>query len=83
MHMFDDGGYRMGGVHGLLWILWLVVLVGFVVFYVWGRPGVRRQDSRDTPLDTLKRRLATGELSPEEYEKRKVLLDGEGDSAKR
>jgi putative membrane protein len=83
MHMFDDGGYMMGSVHGLWWILWLVVLIGLVVFYVWGQPGVRRQDSRDTPLDVLKRRLASGELSPEEYEKRKALLDGEGDSAKR
>ncbi|MFT7402387.1 MAG: putative membrane protein [Hydrogenophaga sp.] len=78
MHMFDDGGYMMGGVHGLWWILWLVVLIGLVVFYVWGQPGARRQDSRDAPLDVLKRRLASGELSPEEYEKRKALLDGGG-----
>ncbi|MFT5933920.1 MAG: putative membrane protein [Hydrogenophaga sp.] len=78
MYMFDDGGYMMGGVHGLWWILLLVVQISFVVICVWGQPGVRRQDSRDTPLDVLKRRLASGELLPEEYEKRKALLDGGG-----
>lgn len=78
MHMFYDGGYMMGGMHGLWWVLWIAVLIGLVAFYVWGPPGARRRDARDTPLDMLKRRLASGELSPEEYEKRKALLDGDG-----
>lgn len=83
--MFYEGGYMMGSVHALWWLLWLVVLIGLVAFYVWGPLGMRRRASRDTPLDVLKRRLASGELSSEEHEKRKAPLDGnsEGDSAKR
>ena len=77
MHMFNDGGYHMGGVHGLWWIVWLV-LIGLLVFYVLSRRGSRRRDSRETPLNVLKRRLASGDLSPEAYEKRKTLLDRDG-----
>ncbi len=74
MHMFYDGGYYMGGMHGLWWIFW-VVLIGLLVYFVWGRPGAQRRAPRETPLDLLKRRLAGGEISPDEYEKRKALLD--------
>ena len=77
MHMFYDGGYQMGGVHGLWWIV-LLVVIGLVVFYVWGRPGVRRRASRESPLDVLKQRLAGGEISPDDYEKRKALLERDG-----
>lgn len=76
MHMFYNGGYYMGGMHGLWWIFW-VALIGFVVFYGWGRPGERRRQ-RETPLDVLQRRLASGDITPEAYEARKALLDRDG-----
>ena len=71
--MFYDGGYFMGGMHGLWWIFW-VLLVGVLVFYLWGGRGERRRP-RETPHEVLRRRLANGEIAPEEYEKRKALLD--------
>ena len=74
MHMFYDGGYYMGGMHGLWWIFW-VVLIGVIVFYGWGRSGEKSPPSRDTPREVLQRRLAEGQITPEEYEKRKALLD--------
>ena len=77
MHMFSGGGYMMGGMHGLWWIFW-IVLIGILVFYGWDRRGEGRQRPRETPLEVLQRRLASGELSPEEYEKRKALLDRDG-----
>ncbi len=73
MHMFYDGFY-MGGMHGLWWIFW-VALIGVLVYYAWGRPGEQRRRLRETPQEVLQRRLASGEVSPEEYEKRKALLD--------
>ncbi len=73
MHMFYDGGYIMGGMHGLWWIFW-VVMIGLLVFYGWGRSGQQRRRSRETPLEVLQRRLASGEITTEEYEKRKLLL---------
>ena len=72
--MFYDGGYSMGGMHGLWWFFWLA-LIGVLVFYGWGSPSAKHRRPRETPLDVLKRRLASGEIAPEQYEQRKALLD--------
>jgi len=77
MHMFYDGGYFMGGMHGLWWIFW-VVLIGLLVFYGWGRPSEHRRRSLETPHQALQRRLANGEVTADDYEKRKALLDRDG-----
>jgi putative membrane protein len=74
MHMFYDGSTFMGGMHWFWWIFW-AVLVGVVVFYGWGRQGAQRHRPHETPHAVLQRRLASGEIAPEEYEKRKALLD--------
>ena len=74
MHMFYDGRYFMGGMHWFWWIFWLA-LMGVIVFYGWGRPNEQRRRPRETPHEVLQRRLASGEIAPEEYEKRKALLD--------
>jgi len=74
MHMFYDGGYSMGGMHGLWWFFWLAS-IGVLVFYIWGSPSAKRQRPRETPLDVLQRRLASGGITPEQYEQRKALLD--------
>lgn len=71
---YYDGGLFMGGMHALWWVLWLG-LVAIIVFYVWGRSSERGRRPRETPHDILQRRLASGEISPEEYERRKSLLD--------
>ncbi len=80
MHMFYDGGYYMGGMHGLWWIFW-IVLIGVIVFYGWGRSGGRRRHPQEAPQQVLQRRLANGEVTPEEYEKRKALLERDGGSS--
>ncbi|MDQ2735662.1 MAG: SHOCT domain-containing protein [Pseudomonadota bacterium] len=72
--MFHDGGFYMGGMHGLWWIFW-VVLIGVLVFYAWGRPGEQRHRPRETLQEVLQRRLANGEITPDEYENRQALLD--------
>jgi putative membrane protein len=81
MHMYFNDGYFMGGMHGFWWIFW-VALIGVLVFYQWGRPGERRRGPRETPHEVLRRRLANGEITTEQYEERKTLLDrdsGESD----
>ena len=76
--MMYDGGYTVGGMHGLWWLFWLVLLAA-LLFGSWGRLGGRRnrsrETSRDTPHELLHRRLAGGEITPAEYEERKSLLD--------
>ncbi len=72
--MFHDGAYSMGGMHSLWWFFWLA-LIGVLVFYGWGSPSEKRRRPRESPLDVLQRRLASGEIGPEQYEQRKALLD--------
>jgi len=71
--MFYDGGY-MVGMHGIWWVFWLLV-IGAVAFYGWGRTGRRDDRPRETPHEVLRRRLASGDIAPQEYEERKALLD--------
>lgn len=77
MHMFYDGGYFMGGMHALWWLFW-IGLIAVIVFYGWGRPSEKRRQPRETPRDVLQRRLASGEITPEQYEERRTLLDRDG-----
>jgi putative membrane protein len=74
MHMFYDGGFFMGGMHGFWWIFW-IVLIGVVVFFAWGRRGEPGRHPIETAHEVLRRRLASGEITPEQYEERKTLLD--------
>jgi putative membrane protein len=72
--MFHDGSFYMVGMHGLWWVFWLV-LIGLLVFAAWGPGGRRRHGPRETAQDILRRRLASGEITPQQYEERKALLD--------
>ncbi len=74
MHMFYETGYFMGGMHALWWLFWLA-LIGVIIVYGWGRPSERRRQPRETPHEALRRRLARGEITPDQYEERKALLD--------
>lgn len=71
--MFHDYGY-MVGMHIFWWFFWVVVVLA-IVFWGRGESGARRERPRETAHELLRRRLANGEISPEEYEKRKVILD--------
>ena len=72
--MYFNDGYFMGGMHGFGWIFW-VALMGVLVFFIWVRPGQRPRGPRETPHQVLRRRLASGEITSEQYEERKALLD--------
>ena len=79
--MFYNGGY-MGGMHGGWWIFWLL-MIGAALIYAWQRPG-RRGDERagtphempqEKPHEILRKRLASGAITPQQYEESKTLLD--------
>lgn len=74
MHMLYGDGSFMAGMHGLWWLFWLLV-VGVLFFYGWRRLGEKRRPPHDTPLDILKHRLARGEITPEQYEERKAVIE--------
>ena len=64
----------MMGMHTLWWVFWIAVVFG-LVFWAWGGSPARRDRPRETSHEVLRRRLANGEISTEEYEKRKEVLN--------
>jgi putative membrane protein len=74
MHWFYENGYSMGGMHGLWWIFWVVLVVA-LVFIAVARPQGRNRPSRESPHEILRRRLANGDISEDQYEELKKLLD--------
>ena len=67
--MYD--GYHFGGMHLVWWFIW-----GIMIFWIFATPydipGQRRP--KDTPLDTLQKRLASGQITNEEYQEKKKML---------
>ena len=73
-----DGYPHMWGMHWGWWIFWILAIVAVV----WTLSTARRsakptEASGETPLETLNRRYAQGEISTEEFEERRERLKGE------
>lgn len=67
---------------------WLAVVAGIVLLVIWGIRALSGSTlmrtasvAVETPLDTLARRFARGEITAEEYERSRDLLRGEGPRA--
>ena len=75
MEMYN--GYNFGGMHFIWWFVWAILL--FWIFATpYNIPGQRSK--KDSPLDILKKRFASGSITTEEYNERKKIL--EDDSVK-
>ncbi len=59
-------------MHLVWWFVWLLLI--FWIFAIpYEVPGQRKK--KDTPLDILKKRFAAGEISKEEFEENKKVLE--------
>jgi uncharacterized membrane protein len=75
---------------GIQILFWLVVAAGVALLVVWAIQSSSRNtlpagptpggSQRETPLDILARRFASGEITAEEYERGRDLLGGGGKS---
>ena len=67
--MFYDG-YHFWGMHLVWWFVWGMLL--FWIFVTpYDVPGQRKK--KDSPLDILQKRFATGHITTEEYEEKKKI----------
>ena len=55
--------------------LWMAVWVGVLVFAVWLLTRSSGRAIQDDPLALLRARLARGEITPEEFERTRALLE--------
>ncbi len=62
MHMYN--GYHFGGMHLVWWFIWIIFILWIFAtpYYI---PGQRKK--KDNPLEFLKKRFASGEITKEEY----------------
>lgn len=67
MH-YNDWGFW--GMHVFWWLFWIAVMV---ILFTSLSPTSRRQPER--PLEILQRRYAAGEITTQEYEERKAVLE--------
>ena len=71
-------GYGPGSAWGYMgygagmWIIFLI-LVGIIVFFMWrgDKGGAFRGGTKETPLEILERRYASGEITKEKFEEMK------------
>jgi putative membrane protein len=64
--------YHFLGMHLLWWFFWILLL--FMLFG-WFDTVPKKQIRKDSPLDILQKRFASGEITVEEYEERKNILE--------
>lgn len=69
---YGDGW--MFGMHFMWWGFWLLLIVILVVVLLRRETGPQPTMSKFTPLETLERRYAAGEISTEEFEERRTHL---------
>lgn len=69
--MMNHEYYNFWGMHFFWWIIWIILL--FWIFATpYNIPGQRAK--KDTPLNILKKRFASGEITKEEFlEKKKII----------
>lgn len=70
--MWHYDGHHLWGMHWFWWILW-VIFIFWVFATPYDIPGQRKK--KDSPLDILKKRFASGEINKEEYEEKKRILE--------
>ena len=71
--MYYDG-YHYWGMHLIWWFIWMGLLF-WIFFTPYDIPGQRK--SKNSPLEILKKRFANGEITIEQYQEHKALLDKE------
>lgn len=68
MHDYDS---FFGRMHLIWWFIWIAFLIWvFLIPTQWGK-----RTRREEPLDILKRRFARGEISKEQFEEQRKVLE--------
>jgi len=63
-----------GGMALIWWAVWIIMII-WIFATPYNIPGQRRR--KDAPLDILKKRLASGEITEKEYYEKKSIIQYE------
>jgi putative membrane protein len=70
--MFYENYYW--GMNPIWWFLWIILLI-WIFAIPYDIPGQRRR--KESPLDILRQRFASGEITNDEYQSKKKILENE------
>ena len=70
MYMYD--GYHFGAMH-LIWWFICMILIFWIFATPWDISGQRKK--KDFPLDILQKHFAEGQITKENYQEHKALLE--------
>jgi putative membrane protein len=70
--MFYENYYW--GMNFIWWFIWLLILI-WIFAVPYDIPGQRKR--RDSPLDILQKRFASGHITNQEYHEKKKILDND------
>lgn len=59
----------------LIW--WAFSILLMLLLFRWFEPVLKKRIWKDSPLDILQRKFASGEITAEEYEQKKKILEGD------
>lgn len=69
-----NNNWHYFGMHRFWWLFWVFVLI--VIFLVL-KPYLKVKNGKDSALEILSRKYASGEISKEEFVERKKILEDE------
>lgn len=65
---------NFGGMSFVWWLIWLM-LIFWIFATPYDIPGQRKR--KDSPLDILQKRFASGEINNDEYQERKKIIEND------
>jgi len=74
MHIIDGGWFW--GMHLFWWLFWFLIIASFFAMLA----PVPRHKLRETPLQVLQRRYASGDITTQEYDERRQRLEADASS---
>ena len=75
MMNYEHGGWWIGGMWFFPLLFWILVIAGSDFIVRWMRE--RGQEQKESPLDILKRRYASGEIDRDTFEQMKKDIQGD------
>lgn len=75
---YNDGFFW--GMHWFWWIIWIFFII-WIFAIPYNIPGQRIE--KENPLDILMKKYAAGEISTQEYEERRKILERDAGTGKR
>ena len=74
MMNYDHSGWWMGGMWFFPLLFWILVIASVVFIIRWLRE--RGQEQKESPMDILKKRYASGEIDRDTFERMRKDIQG-------